>query len=221
MTEYPSRKRSQRPSIPATKKSPAKIGDFFDLRGCVCYRLQMKNRWKLLSQKFVHVNPWYSVRCDKVLRPEGKRGTYNVIVKPPAVFVVAVDEKDRVALIQLYRYPTQRYSMEIPAGGMEKETPLQAAKRELKEETGLVAKHWEKIGLVQIANGIMDQLGHVYLATDLSHGNATGHEEEGIDDVLFVPFKKIISLIVDGKITDSNSITPLLMAAVILKVLKS
>lgn len=180
----------------------------------------MKHHWKQLSQKFVHVNPWYSVRQDKVLTPDGKQGAYNVIVKPPGVFIVAVDEQERVVLIRLYRYPTQRYSIEIPAGGMENETPLKAAKRELLEETGLIAKRWKKLGTVQVANGTMDQLGHIYLASLLSQNKATGREEEGIEDVKFVPLKEVISLIMKNKITDSNSISPLLMAAVFLKILK-
>jgi 8-oxo-dGTP pyrophosphatase MutT (NUDIX family) len=181
----------------------------------------MNKHWKHLSHKIVHKNPWYLVRQDKVLTPEGKNGTYNVIEKRPAAFIVAVDTQNRVALIKLYRYPTKRNSIEIPAGGIENEPPLKAAKRELMEETGLTAKHWKKISVTQVANSTMDQLGYYYVATGLNQKVATGRKEEGISAVMFVPFNKVIQMIMNGEITDSNSISALLMAAITLKTLKS
>ncbi len=173
----------------------------------------MKNPWKKLSSKVVYTNPWYTVRVDKVITPEGKPGTYHVISKLPAVFVVAVNEKQEVALIRLFRYPTQTWSIEIPAGGVEVgESPLVAAKRELQEETCLKAKSWKKLAYLQGYNGVSDQMYYVYLAQGLVQTTNNQQLEEGIERVDFIPFRKISKMIQAGKITDAGSITPLLLA---------
>ncbi len=181
----------------------------------------MKSRWKHLSHQVVHKNPWYSVRQDRVLNPEGKEGTYTVVVKSPGVFIVAVNNKNEVALIRLFRYPTNMHSIEVPAGGTESDSPILAAKRELQEETGLRARSWKKLGRVQANNGISDQIHYFFLATELTQTKNNKQKEEGIENVSFVPFRKILDMIMKGKITDNGSISALLFAAIKLGLLRS
>lgn len=173
----------------------------------------MKNQWKKLSSKIVHKNPWYTVRQDRVIRPDGKKGTYTVVERLPAVFVVALNERKEVYLVGLYRYTTNSYSLEIPGGGSEGESPLRAAKRELKEETGLVAKKWEALGRFQMANGHTNEIGCVFLATGLVQTNESKQKEEGIDLIKAVPISTALEMIRKGKITDGPSIVGLTYAA--------
>ncbi len=157
-----------------------------------------------------------------MLNPEGKNGIYTVVMKSPGVCIVAVNTKNEVALIRLFRYPTRMYSIEIPAGGSEHhESSLRTAKRELQEETGLRARYWKKLGSVQANNGISDQMYHFFLATGLTQTKNNKQKEEGIEKVTFVPFPRVLQMILQGKITDNGSISPLFMAAIKLGLLRS
>lgn len=172
----------------------------------------MKNPWKKLGSKFVHQNPFFSVREDKVLRPDGEEDIYRVIEKSPSVFIVSITKKREVYLIGQYRYTTNVYSLEVPAGGSDGQRPLTAAKRELQEETGLIAKKWTKLGVIQCSNGSSNHLGHIFLAEDLHATGSNRMQEDGIDKLKVVSFDKVLKMIADGKITDAMSITPILMA---------
>lgn len=177
----------------------------------------MKNPWKKISSKIVHKNNWYHIRKDKVIRPDGHKGEYNVMVNHPSVFIIPVNEKNEVYLIGLFRYPTNQYSIEVPAGGSEGKGLLQSAKKELKEETGLIAKTWKKVGKIQSANAFMSEIGHIYLATGLVDTKAHDHLEEGIQEVIKVPFKKAMKMIQTGEINDAQSIAALYLAEPMLK----
>ncbi len=178
----------------------------------------MKMRRKKLTEKIVHKNPWFHVRHDKVVRTDGEKGDYFVVVTPPSVFVVALDQTQRVYLIEQHRYPTSRYSVEIPGGRSDGDKPLVAAKRELQEETGLVAKSWKLIGKFQAANGLMSEIGFVYLAQDLTQTGYNHQQEEGIVKVTTTPFKKVLKMIKDGQITDGQTITAIHFASNYIKI---
>lgn len=173
----------------------------------------MKKPWKKISSKIVHKNPWYFVRQDAVVRPDGKPGTYYVVVSHPAVYIVPVTAKKEVVLIDIYRYPTDMFSIEVPAGNSDGQKPLVAAKRELREETGLTARIWKKIGKPQARNGLMSQIDDVFLATELSETNDHAQHEEGIVGLRTVSFKKVFQMIKAGEISDAPSIAALTLAA--------
>lgn len=164
-------------------------------------------QWKKLSSKYVHENSWYKVRQDTVIRPDGKTGEYNVVEHPGAVYIVAIDDEKSILLIRQERYTTGIESYETPAGGIEAgEAPLETAKRELKEETGYVAKHWEHLTTIQAAKGITNAMGHVFLATDLENPGPHQQQEEGITDMKFVSFDKVEEMIRNGEMCDAQSI---------------
>ena len=177
-----------------------------------------KNPWKQLSSRFVYRTPWFKIRKDRVVRPDGKRGEYHVIVTTPGVFVVALTPQGQVYLVGLYRYTTGKFSWEIPGGGSDGENPLQAAKRELWEETGLRAKKWKRLGSWQAWNGPSSETDFVFLAQELECSGTGRAKEEGIVTVKKVSFKRVFAMIRSGQLTDGQSITALTKAALFLGV---
>jgi len=171
-----------------------------------------------LGTKVVHSNPWFKVNENKVIRPDGEKGEYFVVeTKGPSVFIVPITNKDEVYLIGQYRYTTNAFSWEIPGGNSDGEEILNAAKRELKEETGLEAKKWVKIGTFNVMNGTSNEICNAFLALDLVGDSLPKQLDEGILEIKKVPLIQIPSLISSGEINDTQSITALVKALIYLK----
>jgi 8-oxo-dGTP pyrophosphatase MutT (NUDIX family) len=167
------------------------------------------NPWVTVSSRQVYENPWISVREDRILRPDGEPGIYGVVhYKNVAVGVLAVED-DHVYLVGQYRYPLEMYSWEIPEGGCpEGEEPLRAAQRELKEETGLEARSWHRLGEAYLSNSVADEYAVWFLATGLAPGKV---RPEGTEKILVrrVPLREALEMALDGGITDALSIVAL------------
>ncbi len=177
----------------------------------------MNTPWKTLSSKTVYQNKWYKVVENEVIRPTGKQGTYAVVESAPSVFIVALTDNNKIHLVGLDRYTSGKYSLELPAGGSDYKDPLEAAKSELKEETGLVAVNWTKLGSFYPLNGIASEITYVFLAKDLSQTGEHEQHEEGIHEVRVVPFKKALEMINNGEITDGQTIASLHLAQLYLQ----
>jgi 8-oxo-dGTP pyrophosphatase MutT (NUDIX family) len=167
--------------------------------------VETKNPWLTLSSKRVYDNPWITVREDRVVRPDGQPGIYGVVhYKNLAVGVLAIEE-DHVYLVGQYRYPLKRYSWEIPEGGCpEDEEPLRAAQRELKEETGLEAARWQRLGEAYLSNSVADEYAVWFLATGLVPGEVGPEGTERLS-VRRVPLHEALTMALDGEITDALS----------------
>src|SRR5688500_4942517 len=134
----------------------------------------MVNPWKILSSNDVYDNSWVTVTEFKVINPSGGRGIYGQVhFKNIAIGIIVLDERLNTWLVGQYRFPVDHYSWEIPEGGSPlDEDPLEGAKRELLEETGLAAKSWEKILEMELSNSVSDEKAIIYLAWDLEQHHA-------------------------------------------------
>ncbi|MEV7693937.1 NUDIX hydrolase [Microbacterium sp. NPDC089189] len=171
--------------------------------------------WRTLETRVVYENNWIRVREDDVDGPHGV-GIYGVVeMRQPAVFIVALDDDDRVCLVSVQRYTTGA-SWEVPAGGSDGEDPEAAARRELLEETGLTASRWRRLGTMNALNGIAVAPEHVFLAQGLSApaDASTTQHEEGIAEVRRVPFAEALRMVADGEITDGETVAALAYAGI-------
>jgi 8-oxo-dGTP pyrophosphatase MutT (NUDIX family) len=172
------------------------------------------NPWTTLSTRLVYENPWISVREDRVLRPDGNPGIYGVVhFKNRAVGVLPVDERGRIWLVGQYRYTLGRYSWEIPeGGGPEGEDPAETARRELREETGLIAGELEPTVVAHLSNSATDEVAYLFRATRLSEGES---EPEGTERlrVRRVEWADAQAMVERGEITDSMTVIALLHEA--------
>ncbi len=172
------------------------------------------NPWQRHGTEVRYENDWIRVREDTVTRPDGAPGIYGVVeVRTFATGVVPLDREAQTYLVGQYRYPLDRYSWEIPEGGGDKAvSPRASAARELREETGLEATAWHFTGVVHTSNCITDEVGYLYVATDLSVGEADPDGDEVLE-VRRLPFREALAMALDGRITDSMSVVGLLKAA--------
>lgn len=181
---------------------------------------QEKNPWQTLSGELKYENRWISVTEYQVINPGGGHGIYGKVhFKNLAIGIVALDEEMNTWLVGQYRYTLSQWSWEIPeGGGPMNEDPLEAAKRELQEETGLRAERWQQIVKLHTSNSVTDEAGYIFLAEGLHQGENSLEETEADLRVWKLPLKEALQMVEDGRITDSLSVMGLLMAARIKKI---
>jgi 8-oxo-dGTP pyrophosphatase MutT (NUDIX family) len=172
------------------------------------------NPWQTLTRRSIYDNPWIHVREDQVIRPDGHPGIYGVVeFKNRAIGVLPIDEEGSTYLVGQYRYTLNRYSWEIPeGGGPEGESPLEAAQRELLEETGLQARTWRLLGTAHLSNSVTDEEAIYYLATDLIIGEASPEGTEKLE-VRRLPFAEALQMVLAGEITDALSVLAIMRYA--------
>jgi 8-oxo-dGTP pyrophosphatase MutT (NUDIX family) len=172
---------------------------------------EIKNPWKTLESRQIYENDWILLVEHQVINPNGNKGIYGkVSFKNKAIGIIPLDENGNTWLVGQYRYTLNEYSWEIPMGGGSLSTdPLVSAKRELLEETGLIANKWSQILKIHTSNSVTDEEGFVFLAEELSQSSPEFDDTEKID-IKILPFKKAYEMVLENKITDSISIAGIL-----------
>jgi 8-oxo-dGTP pyrophosphatase MutT (NUDIX family) len=174
---------------------------------------EARGPWRVNETREVYKNPWIRVREDAVTRPDGKPGIYGVVEFEPAVAIVALTDEGDVYLVGQFRYPTQSFSWEVIEGyALAHESPLEAARRELREESGLSAAEWTELGHIEISNSVTDQIGFMFLARGLTQGESSPDETEQLT-LTKAPFREALAAARDGAIFDAFSLCALLRAA--------
>ena len=177
-----------------------------------------RNPWTTLSSESRYDNNWITVTEHQVLTPAQSPGIYGTIhFKHLAVGVVPVDNQGFTWLVGQYRYPLKSYSWEIPEGGGKLFVPaIDTAKRELKEETGLEAAHWEQILEMHLSNSVSDERAVIFLATGLTEGTSSPDETEVLT-LRKISLNDAIHMVEKAEITDAMSVAGLLKAALLFK----
>ena len=160
---------------------------------------------KLISSKLLCETALFSVTWDHATDPDGFEIQRGIVQHPGSAVIMPVDAKKRILLVKQYRLPARSYLWELPAGKIDAgEKPLQAAKRELKEETGCKAKTWTKLAEFYPSPGFLAEKMTIYLAQDLVEGEATPMEDERIEKKWFTG-KEIEEMLRSGKILDAKT----------------
>ncbi|MEM9337666.1 MAG: NUDIX hydrolase [Bacteroidota bacterium] len=167
----------------------------------------MENPWTTHRSKDIYENPWIKLTEHDVTNPGGGKGIYGKVhFKAFAIGIVPLDEDLNTWLVGQYRYPLNEYSWEIPMGGGARDvSKLSSAKRELKEETGLVAEEWKEICKIHLSNSVSDEVGYAFLARGLTQGETEFEESEKLE-IKKIPFEEAVYMCDHGEITDSLSV---------------
>lgn len=178
---------------------------------------EQHNPWKVLDEKKVYENPWIKLTEFDVLNPSGGKGIYGKVhFKFIATGALPLDEDLNTYLVGQYRFPLDCYSWEIPEGGGALDVdPVESAKRELLEETGLVATEWTRIVDMHLSNSVTDEYAVIYLARNLIQQTASPEETEQLH-VKKVPFEEAYQMVERGEITDSMSVAAILKVKIML-----
>jgi len=170
------------------------------------------NPWQPLSSREVYANSWIRVREDQVVKPSGGPGIYGVVeYANVAVGVVPIDDEEHTWLVGQWRYCHGRYEWEIPEGGCPAgEATIETARRELQEETGIIAEKIEPLlSGIQLSNSTSNEVCDIFIATGLSHTEAEPEDTEQLA-VIRLPLEEAIQMARDGRIRDSVSVMALL-----------
>lgn len=171
----------------------------------------MENKnWTILNEEKVYENNWINVIHFNVINPNGGEGIYGKVhFKNIAIGIVPIDDEGNTWLVGQQRFPLNLYSWEIPEGGCPlNEDPLTAAKRELLEETGLVAEEWKEIFSMYLSNSVCDEKAIVFIAKNLSQQKSQPEETEQLQ-VKKISLNQAFAMVHNNEITDAVAVAAL------------
>lgn len=169
---------------------------------------------KLLDKQVVY--PGVIIRLEhwQVELPNGEKALREVACHPGAAAIVALDDEGQIILVRQHRIAVDRLTLEIPAGKLDSpdEDPFECARRELSEETGLTAEHWQKLTCLETTPGFCNERIHIYLARGLKQGDCHPDEDEFVS-VSRMPLKEAVQHVMDGTFRDGKTALGIMMAA--------
>ena len=172
---------------------------------------------KQLRREQIYSGPVFTVTRDEILLPDGKQGRRDLVHSNGGVVILPLDEEENVTLVRQFRYAHGQVLLEAVAGKLEAgEEPFPAARRELREETGFTAEHWDFLGAIETSPGFLTEKLYLYLARGLSRGEMQLDEGEFLVNET-MPLKEAAAMAADGRIHDAKTLAVLLRARYLLK----
>ena len=178
------------------------------------WRAPMGSGWRSHGSRIVHRNPWIQLELHEAEAPTGHRAAeYGVVrFQNHAIAVLPIHDDGTTVLVGQHRFPLGNYSWEIPEGGGPKaEAPLAAARRELREEAGLLAADWRLVLEAELSNSVTDEIAFGYIALGLTPTDVEPDETEALT-LRRVPFAEALDLALGGTIRDVLTVAMLLRA---------
>lgn len=164
---------------------------------------------KTIASQSIYEGRIIKLKVDEVLLPNGNTAKREIVNHPGAVAVIPLTDDGKLVAVRQFRKPLERTIVEIPAGKLEPgEEPLTCAIRELEEETGYVARHFEHLSSFYTSPGFADELLHVYVATGLTKGESRPDEDEFVD-LVEITFEEAHELHRSGEIRDAKTVVAL------------
>ena len=158
-----------------------------------------------LSADYKYRGRIINLRVDTALLPNGSSATREVVEHPGGVCVAALTEDGYLLFVRQFRYPYQKVLLELPAGKLDPgEDPLEAGKRELREETGAEAARYESLGELYPSPGYCGEIIHLYAATGLTFGQMSPDEDEFLE-VEKIPLEEAARMVMDNEIADAKT----------------
>ncbi len=170
--------------------------------------------WKIRGRTIIHDSPWLRLTDHQVVQPDGRDGVYGVVqFKNLAIGILPIDAAGNVVLVGQHRFALGEYSWELPeGGGALDQPPLETAMRELREETGLVAGHYQPLCFYYPSNSVTNERAYGFVAWDLTEGEPQPDPTE-LFERRKIPFRDALELVISGEIADGFTMTMMLMAA--------
>lgn len=170
-----------------------------------------------MTSKTLYQGKIIDLSLESIYLPNGQHVELEVIHHPGGAAIAAIDNNQQLCLIRHYRHVARNWLWELPAGKIDAgESPLQTAQRELQEEAGITAKHWQCLGAIYSSPGIFDEQIYLYLAQDLTQGD-TQHEIDEAIEVHWLPITEVLAMALDNRIRDAKTLIGLYRAVALLK----
>ncbi len=164
-----------------------------------------------VSSRIAWTCPWYDIRQDEIIRPDGSPGVYNIVQKSAAVWIVPITSAGEIIMLKQYRYTVDDWCWEIPAGSVEEgQTPFAAAQEELREEIGGRSDDWTYVGQLYTANGISNEVGHIFIAHNVEVGQAAPEAAEVIE-IHPKLIDEVVHMAQNNQINDGSSALAILL----------
>lgn len=160
--------------------------------------------WTIKESKSIFKSDFLELKNDQVITPDGKNGEYATVEMKPGVCTLAIDEENNIYLTKQFRYALQSESLEVIAGGIDEGSPLENAKRELKEEMGIEAEEWVDLGTAETDTSIVHSPAHFFVARKLQFGKP---QREGVEAMkpVKIKFDEAVEKVLSGEIVHALS----------------
>lgn len=163
--------------------------------------------YKILNSNLIFEGKVFDIKVDDIIYDSGNSGIREVVVHNGGAVVVPITEEGKIVFVKQFRYPFEKFLLELPAGKLEpNEDPMYCAARELEEETGYSSNEFKKLGAIATTPGFCSEILHIYLAKNLKAGNHNREEGEYGMEVFELTPEEAKEKILSGEIYDSKTI---------------